>query len=81
MSFNAKVHSDGPDELVIESGGSISIESGGSITAAGTQASAIADLTAITGGQSPSETEHNLVITALNSALAALRGAGIIASS
>lgn len=36
--YNAKVHMDGPDELVIESGGSI--------TAAGTQASAVSDFSA-----------------------------------
>lgn len=42
MTFLPKVHMDGPDELVIESGGSI--------TAAGTQASAVADFTGTTGG-------------------------------
>lgn len=41
---------------------------------------AISDLAAITGGQSPSEAEHNAVITALNSILAALREAGVIKS-
>lgn len=39
---------------------------------------AITDLVAITGGQSPTEAEHNLVITAINSILAALRSSGII---
>lgn len=72
MSYIPKVHFDGPDELVVESGGSI--------TAAGTQASAITDATAITGGESPTEAEHNALITKLNSVLAALRGVGIIAS-
>jgi len=72
MSYIPKVHFDGPDELVIESGGSI--------TAAGTQASAITDATAITGGESPTEAEHNAALTKINSILAALRGVGIIAS-
>lgn len=62
-------------------GGELRIASGGTITAAGTQAGAIANLTAITGGESPTEAEHNAVRTAVNSILAALRGAGIIAAS
>lgn len=45
------------------------------------QADAIADLDAITGGQSPTEGEHNLVVGAVNDILAALRAAGIVASS
>lgn len=72
MSYIPKVHFDGPDELVIESGGMI--------TAAGTQASAITDATALTGGESPTEAEHNTALTKINSILAALRGVGIIAS-
>lgn len=47
MSYIPKVHMDGPDELVVESGGQI--------TNGGTQAGAIADLSAITGGESPTE--------------------------
>lgn len=39
---------------------------------------AVADLAAITGGESPTEAEHNLVITKVNALLAALRLAGII---
>lgn len=73
MSYIPKVHMDGPDELVVESGGQI--------TNGGTQAGAIADLSAITGGESPTEAEHNAVRAAVNSILAALRGVGIIASS
>lgn len=72
MSYIPKVHMDGPDELVVESGGQI--------TNGGTQAGAISDLSAITGGESPTEAEHNAVRTAVNSVLAALRGVGIIAS-
>lgn len=53
----------------------------GSPVAAGTQAGAIADATAITGGESPTEAEHNALVTKLNSVLAALRAFGIIASS
>lgn len=44
------------------------------------QADAIADLDEITGGQSPTEEEHNLVVGAVNDILAALRAAGIVAS-
>ncbi len=42
---------------------------------------AIADLVAITGGQSPTEAEHNLVITAVNGILEALRSSHIIPES
>lgn len=41
---------------------------------------AIADLVAITGGEAPTEAEHNAVRTALNSLLAACRTKGIIAT-
>jgi hypothetical protein len=41
---------------------------------------AIDDLDAITGGQAPSEAEHNALVTAINSILAALREAGVIKS-
>jgi predicted RecA/RadA family phage recombinase len=39
---------------------------------------AIADLTAITGGEAPTEAEHNLVVTKVNAILAALRIHGLI---
>lgn len=39
---------------------------------------AITDLTAITGGESPTEAEHNAVITKVNALLAALRTAGLL---
>jgi hypothetical protein len=39
---------------------------------------AIANLTAITGGDAPTEAEHNLIVTKVNALLAALRTAGII---
>lgn len=96
MSYNALVYNEqGGAKLVVASGGQISIESGGKITAAGTQASAIVDITDNTGGTAsntiantaganPTTAEfENAVasITAkLNAVLAALRGAGIIAS-
>lgn len=38
----------------------------------------IADLTAITGGESPTEAEYNAVVTKVNAILAALRNSGII---
>lgn len=37
-----------------------------------------ANMTAITGGEAPTEVEHNLVITKINALLAKLRTAGII---
>lgn len=80
MSYNAKIRRlQGGDVFDVATGGEIRL-SGGTITNAGTQATAIADATAITGGESPTEAEHNALITKLNSVLAALRGAGIIAT-
>lgn len=40
---------------------------------------AIADLVAITGGEAPTEAEHNLVVTKVNAILAMLRIVGVIA--
>lgn len=42
---------------------------------------AIADLTAIAGGESPTEAEHNAVVTKVNAILAALRNSGVIPTS
>lgn len=63
--YNAKVYmKQGGDELVVNAGGKI--------TAAGTQASAIADLTAGADGAA--------IAAAVNAILAALEGVGILAS-
>ena len=74
----SKVWHPGPDEL--------RVESGGKITAAGTQAAAIADASEAhalnsTFSDVEVETALNALAAKLNDALAALRGAGIIASS
>lgn len=64
--YNSKVYMEqGGDELVVAAGGKI--------TAAGTQASHIADLTAAADGAA--------IATAVNAILAALEGVGIVASS
>lgn len=47
--------------------------------AVGTQQAAITNATAASGGDAPTEAEHNALVTKLNSALAALRAFGIIA--
>ena len=39
---------------------------------------AIDDLVAITGGQAPTETQHNLVLEAVNDILTVLRNSGVI---
>lgn len=70
----------GGDVLEVAEGGEIRLN-GGTLTNDGTQATAIANATAITGGESPTEAEHNALVTKMNSMLDALRGAGIIASS
>jgi hypothetical protein len=83
MSYSGKVYREqGGDNLVVASGGTIQVLTGGKIVPnSGTQASHIADASAASGGDSPTEAEHNSVVTKLNSVLAALRGAGILASS
>lgn len=45
---------------------------------AGVANAAIDDLVVITGGEAPTETEHNLVVAAVNDILAALRNSGVI---
>lgn len=78
MTYQPKIHSeDGGDKQVVESGGSIDVKTGGAITSDGTQASAISDIT-VTGTYS---TDDSAIETAVNSILAALRGAGIVASA
>ena len=72
--------------IVITSGGELKVETGGKVTANGTQASAIADAkTNYTTGDLDTETKiaaaFNTTNTKINAILAALRGAGIIASS
>lgn len=41
----------------------------------------IADLTAITGGESPTEAEHNAIVTKVNAILTALEAQGILLSA
>lgn len=48
-------------------------------TTAVSPAAAIPDLAAITGGESPTEAEHNALRVAINGILAALRARGIVA--
>ncbi len=82
MTNTSKIYNNTGETLVVESGGSIQIKTGGKIVPnSGTQATAITDATAITGGEAPTEAEHNALLAKVNSILAALRGAGIIASS
>lgn len=80
MSYNAKIRRlQGGAVLEVVTGGEIRLN-GGTITNAGTQATAITDATAITGGEAPTEAEHNALLAKVNSILAALRGAGVIAT-
>lgn len=51
------------------------------VTLGGAPQATIADLAAITGGESPTEAEHNLVVTKVNAILAALEAAGVFASA
>ena len=81
MSYNTEIYrQQGGTTLVVDDGGSIRVNAGGTITDDGVQAAAIADATAITGGESPTEAEHNTLLAKLNLILAALRGVGIIAT-
>lgn len=70
MSFNTKNYKEqGGEKTVI--GGEMQVESGAKITAAGTQAATIADLTDTASGAE--------IATAVNAIIAALKGVGIIA--
>jgi hypothetical protein len=81
-SYQSKVgKTQGGEKMYVKSGGTLDIENGGKITDDGVQAAHIANLTAITGGDAPTEAEHNAVRTAVNSILAALRGVGVLATS
>ena len=71
MSYNAKVYMEQGGEKLVVNGGEISVD-GGKITAAGTQANHITDLTA--------QADSAAIITAVNAILAALEGVGILAS-
>ena len=76
MSYNAKVyHEQGGEKLVVDAGGSLDIKTGGSLLANGTQAAAITDVP--TAGSATAAANA----TAINAILAALRGAGVIASA
>lgn len=65
-------------EGVIEDVSTEVIEGEGGV---GENNAAIADLVALTGGESPTEAEHNLVVTKVNAILAALRNNGIVDAS
>lgn len=82
-TFQAKVYREqGGDKLVVASGGEIKMESGGKLTNAGVQAAAIANApaggTGAAAGGYDTAANRDLLIAAVNSILAALRGAGII---
>lgn len=49
--------------------------------ATGTQVANITDAVAISGGESPTEAEHNSLVTKINSIIAALEAFGIAASA
>jgi len=83
MAYNAKVYKEqGGSQLVVASGGKIKVETGGIIAPnSGTQAATIADVAALTGGESPTEAEFNALAVKFNALLAALEGVGILASA
>lgn len=68
-------------EVLLDKPTSIAAAGTGNAYAQGTQVAAIADETAITGGQDPTEAEFNALLVKFNLVLAALREYGIVASS
>ncbi len=81
MSYETKVYREpGGATLVVASGGELEVASGGKITAAGTQASHIADAS-VAAGDAPDKAEFDAVVGKLNAVLLALEGVGILASS
>lgn len=83
MAYGPKTYrQNGGNQMVIASGGSIKVETGGAIVPnSGTQAATIADVAALTGGESPTEAEFNALATKFNTLLAALEGVGILAAA
>ncbi len=89
-TYQPKVYrQQGGDVLVVKSAGEVKVEPGGKITNDGTQASAIVNLTDSTGGTAGNTVDDTTasvkddiasLAAKINSILAALRGAGIIAS-
>ena len=78
MSYSTQVYREQEaKKLVIGATGEMKVESGGKITAAGTQASHIANV-ATTGVWA---TDDDAIIAAINAILLALEGTGILASS
>lgn len=76
--YSGKVyHKIGGDELVVASGGKITIESGGIFAPAGGQAAFVADV-ATTGTYA---TDDDAIVAAINALKDALVGAGIMAAS
>lgn len=74
---NTKVYiKQGGDELVVASGGKVTIETGGTIGPEAGPAGAIADIT-LTG---TAATDAPIAQAAINSILAAIRAAGIVAA-
>ena len=90
-NVNAKVYKVENDTLVVDSGGVIQIKTGGKIVPeSGTQAAVIAAVAATANEQTVAYVQAdaqsiadlaNANKTALNAIIAALKGAGIIASS
>lgn len=76
MSYNTENYTEQGGAVTVI-GGELRIASGGQITAAGTQAEAIADIS-VTGTYAD---DDDAIETAINAILAALRSAGIVASS
>lgn len=65
--------------LYVTRGGRIEVSEGGSVGRAGKPPSAVADVEALTGGESPTEAEFNALAAKLNAVLALLRDLGMLA--
>lgn len=83
--YNSPIYFDANGNLVVTSGATITVKSGASLALqSGASMTApeagayIADATAITGGQSPTEAEHNELITKINAILAILVNNGMM---
>lgn len=85
-SYAPKVYRrQGGNVLIVASGGEVNVESGGKITAAGTQASHIANAPAGGAGDPAgaydTAAHRDAMIATINAILVALENAGILASS
>jgi len=82
MSVNAKIYKEqGGSTMAVLAADGAAIKGQGSALGTPAQAAHIVAAVAITGGETPTEGEYNLLVTAINAIIVALENVGITARS